>query len=86
MLQHDCGYRLEKMGALDRSKVVNGNEKWRLVTSMWLHAGVIHLIVNMFNVVLIGFRLEQQFGFSKSFSLLHKAHSHILFVGHSHVS
>ncbi|KAF3584400.1 hypothetical protein F2Q69_00026492, partial [Brassica cretica] len=54
---------LEKMGALDRSKVVNGDEKWRLVTSMWLHAGVIHLIVNMFNVVLIGFRLEQQFGF-----------------------
>ncbi|VVA91133.1 unnamed protein product [Arabis nemorensis] len=59
----DCGFRLEKVGALQWRKVVQDNEKWRLVTSMWLHAGIIHLLVNMFNVIVIGIRLEQQFGF-----------------------
>ncbi|CAN8293933.1 unnamed protein product [Cochlearia groenlandica] len=54
---------LEKMGALQWTKVVKGDEKWRLVTSMWLHAGIIHLIVNMFDLIIIGIRLEQQFGF-----------------------
>ncbi|ESQ35555.1 hypothetical protein EUTSA_v10008314mg [Eutrema salsugineum] len=54
---------LDKMGALEWRKVVKGNEKWRLVTSMWLHAGIIHLVVNMFNLIVIGIRLEQQFGF-----------------------
>lgn len=76
-------FRLEKMGALERSKVVKDNEKWRLVTSMWLHAGLVHLVVNMFNVVFIGYRLEQQFGFSNS--LLHTSFSCILFIGHSYV-
>lgn len=32
---------------------------------MWLHAGIIHLVVNMFSLVFIGIRLEQQFGFGK---------------------
>ncbi|WCJ26187.1 RHOMBOID-like 2 [Euphorbia peplus] len=54
---------LEKMGALDWDKVVNKNEGWRLITSMWLHAGIIHLLANMLSLVFIGIRLEQQFGF-----------------------
>jgi len=58
---------LEKLGALDWKKVVQGNEKWRLITAMWLHAGIIHLVMNMFDVIIFGIRLEQQFGFSKSF-------------------
>ncbi|CAA7039190.1 unnamed protein product [Microthlaspi erraticum] len=56
---------LEKMGALEWRKVVQGHEKWRLLTSMFLHAGLIHLLVNMVNVIAIGRRLEQQFGFIK---------------------
>lgn len=54
---------LQKMGALVWSKVVHGNQGWRLVTCMWLHAGVIHLLANMLSLVFIGIRLEQQFGF-----------------------
>jgi hypothetical protein len=54
---------LEKLGALDWKKVVQGNEKWRLITAMWLHAGIIHLVMNMFDVIIFGIRLEQQFGF-----------------------
>lgn len=54
---------LEKMGALKWNKVVHGDQGWRLITCMWLHAGVIHLLANMLSLVFIGIRLEQQFGF-----------------------
>ncbi|KAF5943301.1 hypothetical protein HYC85_020943 [Camellia sinensis] len=54
---------LEKLGALEWSKVVYGHEGWRLITCIWLHAGVIHLLANMLSLVFIGIRLEQQFGF-----------------------
>ncbi|WVZ48800.1 hypothetical protein U9M48_000207 [Paspalum notatum var. saurae] len=54
---------LEKMGALDVSKVVHGGQGWRLITCMWLHAGVVHLLINMLCLVFIGIRLEQEFGF-----------------------
>ncbi|GAB2265233.1 tubulin folding cofactor A [Dionaea muscipula] len=54
---------LEKMGALDWSKVVHDHQGWRLLTCMWLHAGLIHILVNMLSLVFIGIRLEQQFGF-----------------------
>ncbi|KAF8086788.1 hypothetical protein N665_0612s0009 [Sinapis alba] len=54
---------LEKMGALAWGKIVHKRQGWRLLTCMWLHAGVIHLLTNMFCVAFIGFRLEQQFGF-----------------------
>ncbi|XP_075487161.1 RHOMBOID-like protein 2 [Primulina tabacum] len=54
---------LEKMGALEWNKVVHGNQAWRLITCIWLHAGVVHLLANMLSLVFIGIRLEQQFGF-----------------------
>ncbi|XP_030448814.1 RHOMBOID-like protein 3 isoform X2 [Syzygium oleosum] len=52
-----------KLGALDWDRVVHRHQGWRLVTCAWLHAGVIHLAVNMLCLILIGVRLEQQFGF-----------------------
>ncbi|KAF3321336.1 inactive rhomboid protein 1-like protein [Carex littledalei] len=54
---------LEKLGALDWNRVVHEHQGWRLVTCIWLHAGVIHLLANMLSLVFIGIRLEQQFGF-----------------------
>uniref|UniRef100_A0A0E0QM08 RHOMBOID-like protein n=1 Tax=Oryza rufipogon TaxID=4529 RepID=A0A0E0QM08_ORYRU len=54
---------LEKMGALDWAKVVHQHQSWRLISCIWLHAGLIHLIVNMLSLLFIGLRLEQQFGF-----------------------
>jgi membrane associated rhomboid family serine protease len=56
---------LEKYGGLDRYKVVHGNQAWRLETSTWLHAGLIHLGANMISLIFVGVRLEQQFGFWK---------------------
>ena len=57
----DC--RLEKLGALERNKVVDDHQAWRLVSCIWLHAGVVHLLANMLSLVFVGIRLEQQFGF-----------------------
>ncbi|KAA8522352.1 hypothetical protein F0562_013287 [Nyssa sinensis] len=54
---------LEKLGALEWNNIVYEHQGWRLVTCMWLHAGVIHLLANMLSLVFIGIRLEQQFGF-----------------------
>ncbi|XP_052210556.1 RHOMBOID-like protein 2 isoform X2 [Diospyros lotus] len=54
---------LEKLGALEWNKVVHGHQGWRLISCIWLHAGVIHLLANMLSLVFIGIRLEQQFGF-----------------------
>uniref|UniRef100_A0A452YNP7 RHOMBOID-like protein n=7 Tax=Triticinae TaxID=1648030 RepID=A0A452YNP7_AEGTS len=54
---------LQKLGALVWDKVVHEHQGWRLVTCIWLHAGVVHLLANMLSLVLVGLRLEQQFGF-----------------------
>lgn len=58
------------MGALDWYKIVHGHQGWRLISCIWLHAGVIHLLANMLSLVFIGIRLEQQFGFGMSSSLI----------------
>ncbi|XP_008785581.1 RHOMBOID-like protein 2 [Phoenix dactylifera] len=60
---------LEKMGALVVTKVVKEHQGWRLITCIWLHAGVIHLLANMLCLLLIGVRLEQEFGFVRIGSL-----------------
>ncbi|CAA0829791.1 RHOMBOID-like 1 [Striga hermonthica] len=54
---------LERMGALDVGRVVDRHEGWRLITCMWLHGGVFHLLANMLSLIIIGIRLEQEFGF-----------------------
>ncbi|XP_065879673.1 RHOMBOID-like protein 1 [Euphorbia lathyris] len=54
---------LEKMGALDVDKVVQKHQAWRLISCIWLHAGVFHILANMLSLVFIGIRLEQEFGF-----------------------
>ena len=54
---------LLKMGALEIDKVVNDDEAWRLISCIWLHGGVIHVLANMLSLVFIGIRLEQEFGF-----------------------
>ncbi|XP_057852980.1 RHOMBOID-like protein 2 [Cryptomeria japonica] len=56
---------LEKMGGLDWIDVVQKHQGWRLITCIWLHAGVVHLLSNMLSLVFIGIRLEQEFGFFK---------------------
>ncbi|KAL8049707.1 hypothetical protein ABFX02_06G036700 [Erythranthe guttata] len=54
---------LERLGALNWTKVVHQHQGWRLISCIWLHAGIIHLLANMLSLVFIGIRLEQHFGF-----------------------
>ncbi|MCO5559531.1 hypothetical protein L7F22_013132 [Adiantum nelumboides] len=56
---------LLKLGALESSLVTYGNQGWRLLSSMWLHAGLFHLFINMLGLLSIGIRLELAFGFAK---------------------
>lgn len=63
------------MGALEFRKVVEEKEGWRIVTCMWLHAGVFHVFANMLGLIFIGSRLEQEFGFCKYIALALKQHS-----------
>lgn len=56
-------FRLQKMGGLVASKVVDRHQVWLLVTCIWLHGGVFHLLANMLSLLVIGIRLEQEFGF-----------------------
>ncbi|KAG0495974.1 hypothetical protein HPP92_000665 [Vanilla planifolia] len=55
---------LDKLGALDYKRIVNG-ESWNLITCIWLHGGIIHLLPNILSLLFIGVRLEQEFGFVK---------------------
>ncbi|KAL9460299.1 hypothetical protein AB3S75_003497 [Citrus x aurantiifolia] len=56
---------LRDLGGLDRNLVVRKYQKYRLLSSMWLHAGIIHLVVNMTSLMLVSYRLEQEFGFAR---------------------
>lgn len=58
-------------GANSRALVLNG-QIWRLATSIFLHIGIAHLIVNMYSLFIVGRQLE---------GLLGKAKYLIVFLG-----
>jgi len=51
-------------GAKDTSLIQNG-EYWRLISSCFLHAGVVHLLINMAALLSLGVPLELDFGTQK---------------------
>lgn len=55
---------LYKYGALVNFNMMNNNhiELYRLVTSVFLHSGIIHLLCNMYSLYIIGPQLESFFG------------------------
>ena len=48
-------------GAKDAEKILSG-QWWRLLTSMWLHGGFIHLGMNLLAIYKLGGSLEMEFG------------------------
>ncbi|XP_057526144.1 RHOMBOID-like protein 3 [Amaranthus tricolor] len=58
-------HTLMKMGAITWSAVVQHHQGWRLFISIWLHTGLIHLLINMLSLFFVGTHLEQKFGFLK---------------------
>ncbi|CAI5487635.1 unnamed protein product [Closterium sp. Naga37s-1] len=53
---------LQEMGALNSNLVTNYHQGWRLVTAMWLHGGMVHLVCNLLGIAFLLNRLEKEFG------------------------
>ncbi|GMH55522.1 hypothetical protein TL16_g01927 [Triparma laevis f. inornata] len=50
------------VGALDTTLIVEYGEGWRLITPWFLHAGIIHYILNMISFAVLGRMLERAHG------------------------
>jgi membrane associated rhomboid family serine protease len=53
---------LHRVGALDPYSVVVQGEYWRLVTALFLHGGLTHLLFNVFALYILGPPLERSIG------------------------
>ncbi|XP_059630248.1 RHOMBOID-like protein 8 [Cornus florida] len=56
---------LDEMGALRKTLLTKHHQTWRVFTYPWLHAGVVHLLINLSSIIFIGVHLEQEFGPSR---------------------
>lgn len=63
-------YRLEKMGGLQRKSLAEYRQIWRLFTFPCMHAGLIHLVINLSSVIFVGIQLELEYGPGKPSSNL----------------
>lgn len=53
---------LHRLGALDPYSVLIGREYWRLLTALFLHYDIVHLLFNLFALYVIGPGLERAIG------------------------
>ena len=56
---------LQRLGAKDDLAIFERGEWWRIAACNWLHAGVIHCLLNMGAIWAIGGDLERVFGFCR---------------------
>jgi membrane associated rhomboid family serine protease len=54
--------KLFNLGALFPPAIAEGHQYWRLITPMFLHAGLIHLAFNSYALYLFGFLVEGAYG------------------------
>jgi membrane associated rhomboid family serine protease len=53
---------LFELGAMYPPAIALGDQYWRLITPVFLHAGLIHLAFNSYALYLLGFLVEEAFG------------------------
>jgi membrane associated rhomboid family serine protease len=53
---------LHRLGALEPQSVITNHEYWRLFTALFLHAGIVHLLFNLFALYVLGPPLERAIG------------------------
>ena len=56
------GLKLIDLGALYPPAIAFGHQYWRLITVMFLHASLLHLLLNMYALYLFGFLMESALG------------------------
>ena len=66
-----CEGKLGIIGSMSNSKVFSEGEWWRLVFHMYLHAGILHMIFNIFALLLAGKVVEKRIGSFLYFLLYH---------------
>lgn len=57
-----CEGKLGAIGAMSNSKVFHDGEWWRLFLHMYLHAGVLHMLFNVFALLFVGKVVEKKIG------------------------
>ena len=58
----ESGYFMLQYGAMYEPLVTEGHEYYRLITSLFLHFGIQHLLNNMVMLGALGYQLENQIG------------------------
>ena len=56
---------LYNFGAKDTYSIVQYNQFYRFFTSMFLHASIVHILMNSFSIIFLGFYLEKKIGVKK---------------------
>ena len=67
-----CEGELGTVGSMSNTKVFGEGEWWRLILHMYLHAGVLHMLFNVFALLFVGKVVEKKIG-SLSYVLLYHA-------------
>ncbi len=57
-----CEGKLGYIGSMSKSKVFSEGEWWRLFLHMYLHVGVLHMLFNVFTLLLAGKVVEKKIG------------------------
>ena len=53
------------LGALYTPFIVEEGDWWRLLSAVFLHGGLIHLLLNTFGILQLGRYIHREFGFCK---------------------
>lgn len=57
-----CEGKLGNIGSMSNTKVFSDGEWWRLILHMYLHAGVLHMLFNVFALLFAGKVVEKKIG------------------------
>lgn len=57
-----CEGKLGILGSMSKIKVFSDGEWWRLFLHMYLHAGILHMIFNVFALLFVGKVVEKKIG------------------------
>lgn len=66
-----CEGILGDLGSMSKNAVFYEGQWWRLITHIYLHAGILHFLFNMFALMFSGKVVEKQIGFYKSILIFH---------------